>query len=176
MKMYIANCTNQVREFTYRIPEYREYRKQRIEIGAQIQISGDLTENVIDYIVSQNIKYGLVRVDEVDRTKNFIGVCWDTKPIPVSRIKYAIEANQQILVQRGVEQRKEAALMVHDILEQQPGGKNLTNIDFQIDEEDSKDTQHEMEHSEFSEAIRVTRKEEPSAPPVREGRIRGKVK
>jgi len=123
MKMFIANTTHQRHSFEYRMLEQNGVRRQMVEIGGQTQISGDLTQRDIDYIVKQHEHYGLVKVDEVDRTKPYIGLCYSIdKPIAVNAIRVALAHNNDVLVERGKELRKEAALAVESNVEQQAPG------------------------------------------------------
>jgi hypothetical protein len=135
MKMFIANCTKQVVSFIYRLPEVSASRQQQIEIGGQIQISGDLTKIEVDAIIEQHTKYGLVAADELDRSKPFIGLCYSIdKPVRVGKVEQAIEHNDKVLEQRGAQTRKESALAVASQVEQNsPGG--LTALEMTVEQE-----------------------------------------
>jgi hypothetical protein len=120
VKLYIANTTQQSMDLWYRTLEQRALRMQRIEIGSQIAISGELSTPDIEYIVQQHRPYGLVCVDEIDRTKPFIGMCYSIDaPIQIDKIQRALEHNEKVLVERGRQIRTEAAVSLHQNLEQQ---------------------------------------------------------
>ena len=161
MKLYIANCTNQAQDFNYRLPEANSVRRQRIEIGQQIQISGDLAQTDIDAIIAQHAMYGLVRADEVDRTKPFIGLCYNIdKPVTLTKIQSAFSHNQDVLTKLGHEIRKEAAVAASAHIESiNEGGQRLTNLVMDI-EEDTKDG------GGMKESVRVTRRPIEGPPPV----------
>jgi len=159
MKMYIANCTNQVQDFMYRIPENTKLMKQIISIGGQIQIPGELSTTDIDSIVAQHSKYGFVRVDEIDRTKPFFGLCYSVdKKVDMDKVRRAIVHNQEVLVERGKELRKEAAVAVNNAVEEQTGG--LNSLEMSIEEIDK-----EGKDSEINEKIRVDRSADPDTNP-----------
>lgn len=139
MKMYVANCTNQVQAFLYRAPGTKSNRNQPIDIGRQVQISGDLNTKDIEAIVEQHSKYGMVAVDEIDRTKAFVGVCYSIdKPVPIEKIKRAAEHNKGVLIEAGRENRKLAAVAVNNEVEKQAPGA-LNSLELSIEEQESKD-------------------------------------
>jgi len=134
MKMYIANCTPQVQDFHYRLPENAKLLKQTIPLGQQIQIPGDLTQFDIDAIIEQHSRYGMVRVGEIDRTKAFIGVCYDIdRKVDMDRVRNAIEHNYEVLEERGKIIRQEAAVAVNNSIEEQTGG-GLNALEARIEE------------------------------------------
>jgi hypothetical protein len=162
--MYIANCTQQVQDFIYRLPETPGPRSQRIDIGSQVQISGDLSTPDIDAIVRQHATYGLVSVDEVDRTKPFVGLCYSVdKPVPVAKIKSAIAHNYDVMVERGKELRKEAAVATESSLVERGAGPAALEMSVVEETKDGSDPT-------FNEGLRVTRNEAPSEPPRRGNR------
>lgn len=155
-KLFVANTTFQNVDFQYRLRESLKIYQQMIPIGGQIQISGDLSTPDIDYVVHQHAMYGMVRVDEIDRTKPFIGLCYDVdRRIDVEKMRRALAHNQEVLADRGKTIRQEAAMAVESAVEGQNVG--LTGVEFTIEEEakDGKD-------KEVSETIRVDR----HAPPM----------
>lgn len=119
MDLYVANCTRQVHHFQYRMPESNKLLEQHIPIGGQIRVaSGDLNSPAIDGIIAQHAPYGLVRVDDIIRGKSFHGLCYSIgKPIRADRIRGLMDQNNGVLVERGKELRKEAAVAANDILE-----------------------------------------------------------
>ena len=116
MKLYIANCSKlHDHLFIYRILEGRDPVRQFIEKGGQTQISGDHTREGIDYIVSQHRKYGLVSVDDIDRTKPFVGLAYSVdRPISAAKLQTAIVHNDAVLIERGRQNRQEAALTINE--------------------------------------------------------------
>lgn len=161
MKLYIANCTHQNQVVFYRVPENPSPRQQHIEIGHQIQISGDLNPIQIESIINQLRPYGMVAVDEIDRTKPFIGMCYAVdKSIKVDFILRAHEHNSKVLTEMGQKYRQEAAVATNNAVEQNlKGNLKLNALDIEVIEEPRKDGTG----SDFSETVRVSRDADPSA-------------
>jgi len=111
MKMFVANCTKQARDFTYRLPD-KGSRMQRIEIGQQIQVAGDLSKPEVDSIIDHYSLYGMKSVEEARKSKGaFTGLCYSLdKPVAIENMQIVLQLNDQVLVQRGQQQRKEAAV------------------------------------------------------------------
>ena len=171
MKLYIANCTQQAQDFVYRTPEMPSARTQRIEIGSQTQISGDLSTPQIDAIIEQHRKYGLVRVEEIDRTKPFIGIRASIdKPVPIDKIREAVHHNNEVLQERGRQIRQEAAVVVNNSWEEQTGNQ-LSKLEMSFVEEDKPGRP-----AEISDGVRVTRIDQPfgDAPPTRQAKPSGR--
>ena len=129
--MFVANCTQQIQHFAYRLPEGKRAYTQEIAIGGQIRVAGrgngELTPIDIESIIQQHAKYGFTSVDEIDRTRPFVGMCFSLdKPVRVNKIEHAIEHNQSVLIKRGEEIRENAAVGVHNKIAQDiPGLKGL---------------------------------------------------
>jgi hypothetical protein len=168
MRLYIANCTQQVQTFMYRTPEESGamsggMRVQHIEIGAQIPITGDLNKIQIDSIVAQHSKYGLISVDEVDRNKAFAGLCYSIdKPVPISKLLYVMQNNKKLMDERGRKTRLEAAIAVNQQVENNMADQ-LKKLEIEVKEEKSGSG---PEHEPVNEALRVTRSEDPT--PIKE--------
>ena len=155
MKMWVANTTKQSHDFIYRLPETPAPRMQQIAIGSQIQISGrsggELDSSEIDSIIAQHRKYGLIAVDEVDRSKPFIGLVYSTdRPVPIEKLRRALIHNDEVLVERGVETRKEAAIAVNNAIDEQSQG--LKAVELSVVEATSGNG---PEHKPISEGVRV---------------------
>src|ERR1017187_2730896 len=123
-KLYIANCTKQIQDFWYRVPgcdgsgKAFSPRMQKIPEGGQILISGDLQPEEIDFIVGENVRYGLINVDDVDRAKPFVGMCYSiNKPVAVPKIEKLFVHNQEILEDRAETNLKATALANNQLLE-----------------------------------------------------------
>lgn len=148
MKLYIANAKAQTESFTYRIPtpvgeRTRGARVQIIPAGQQVEISGDLSRVEIDAIISQHAKYGLVAADELDRNRDFAGLCYSVdKPVTSSRIQRLMGTNILHLEEKGREQRALAAVATNGRLEDDlkesrvPG--QLTNLEYEVVEQRSR--------------------------------------
>ncbi|MBV8060474.1 MAG: hypothetical protein JO253_02970 [Alphaproteobacteria bacterium] len=138
-KLYVANCTKQDHHFLFRVPEINRESPfhMKIGVGKCEQIYKEDSTDVLDAIIRQHTDYGLVRVDEVDRTKEFIGMCYQIdKPINVDAIVRAINHNDEVLAQRGVELRKETAVAISEqaAREAREVGGALTSMEVSIEE------------------------------------------
>jgi hypothetical protein len=163
MKLFIANMTQQVQDFCYRVPESTGLRTQRIDVGQQIQISGDLSTPQIEEIVNQHARYGMVHIDEIDRHKPYIGLVFSTdRPVTVNRMSYGIQHNRMVLVERGKEIRQETAVALHQKIEQNPpeGMGNLKAVHVTTIEEESKSNPNPT----FAEEVHVDPKTPPTKP------------
>lgn len=135
MQLFIGNATRQVFDFVYRVPEYTGIRSQKIPIGAQVAISGELQRDDVDYIIKQHLVYGLISVDAIKDTKAFCGICYSVdKPISVQGLTILMDHNQRALVERGKQIRQESAVAASGIMETslEEAGRPETLTDFQV--------------------------------------------
>jgi len=138
MKLYIANTTKQDHDFVYRVPEIDRMFHQPVPSGQQVLVYKEMSTSDVDAIIKQHAQYGLTRVDEIDRRKPFIGMCYSIdKQIPVSKIMYAAEHNDDVLAEQGLEGRKEAAAALSDKLNRESGG-SLVDLEVQVIEDKKK--------------------------------------
>lgn len=122
-KLYIANCTKYVQDFLFRIPENPQLYQKVIPIGSQALIYKDAPLDVLEHIVDQHMQYGIVPLNEIDRTKGFFGLCYSfDKPIDVERIMSAVAHNEEELVKKGYEQRKQAAAALSNVIDNNMDG------------------------------------------------------
>lgn len=162
-KMFVANCTRQVQDFSYYLPESRAPRVQPIPVGGQIRISGELTPMDVEAIVKQHAKYGLVSAAEINRTKVFIGLCFSLdKPVPIDTMRQVLTSNVVVLRERGRIIREEAAVAVNNALSEE--NPSLTSLEMSV-VEDRKDGGT----PEVAEGVRVAH-EAPGSTPPPEGR------
>src|SRR5580693_8988284 len=98
MQMFVANGTHQNIDFQYRLPDFKNYRRQMIPIGGQIKLSGELDQKQIDIIAQFHVKYGMVRVTELDQFKGyFIPYMYSIdKPIPAEKIVELVVSNREV--------------------------------------------------------------------------------
>jgi hypothetical protein len=160
MQMFVANGTHQNIDFQYRLPDFKNYRRQMIPIGGQIKLSGELDQKQIDIIAQFHIKYGMVRVTELDQFKGyFIPYMYSIdKPIPAEKIVELVVSNREVSKKTGERLRAEAAIAVNAQIEENAGEK-LTSFEMEITEKPTKDRDPEI-----SEKITITRSRERGAP------------
>jgi hypothetical protein len=173
-KLYIANTTQQVQDFQARIPEISQIVRVVVPIGGQVPIPMELNPLQIEAIVEQHSRYGLVAVSEIDRTKDFIGLCFQVdKPINVERVKYAAVHNFEVLEKRGDQIRKEAAVSVSNAVEEQTkqiGSLDLKAMEFSVEEVESSSRAKELE----LQTVRVDRNANPDGTPKAGSTPRGR--
>ncbi len=126
--MYVANCTKQVRDFHYRVPE-SGVRMQKIEIGRQIEIAGDLSQPDVDAIIAQHAVYGMKSVEDARKVRGkFTGLCYSIgKPVSIESMQIVLTKNDDVLTERGQQLRTEAAVATSAAITQggQQGLKSL---------------------------------------------------
>jgi hypothetical protein len=119
MQINIANTTKQNVHFHYRLPEHARLYDVKVPVGGQEFVHRrDLSSAEVDAIEIQ-LRNGLgaVRADEVDRTKAFIGICYNIdKPVKAEVIERAVAMNDDVLNERGYEQRLNSAVAMSSAL------------------------------------------------------------
>ncbi|EOC9629720.1 hypothetical protein [Enterobacter ludwigii] len=84
MKLFIANCSRQTHNFTYKLPERTQQYGQPLRAGEQIIIENNA--DVIHHIIDQHKPYGFLPADKMNKT--FSGICYSIdKEIDFSRFK-----------------------------------------------------------------------------------------
>lgn len=136
MKLYIANCTKQVQDFCYRVPEEPGLKRQTIPIGQQIPLSYDFTKMQIESVIAQHERYGMVHVSQIDLEKGFTGLCYDIdKRVSVESILAGLDHNQTVLIKRGQDIRRKNAISIsHEINNQLAESLLPQGIDAQLRE------------------------------------------
>lgn len=156
-KLYVANCTKHIQMFMYSVPEEKGMRTQRIEIGGQTLIYQDSSMDVISYIIGQHEPYGLIASNEVPRTKAFIGLCYGIdRPVDIERILTAAEQNDDVLVRRGQEIRRDTAAMFSNRLTEDVGDLERARVEFIEAPLDANNKASVSEGSRFKERITIT--------------------
>lgn len=167
-KMYVVNCTQQVQDFVYRVPESSGMRSQQIAIGGYVQLSGELNKIQIDVIVAQHARYGMVAEEEVDRTKAFIGLFYTIDRLPkLTKIYGAITHNVNVLQDRGKKNREEAAIFTSAAIENNVPNGALKQLEMSVVEE-RRNGREVTDEPSIAEGVRVDR--EHKGPPVPETR------
>jgi hypothetical protein len=121
--LYVANCTRQPHDFLYRVPGedmqlLRRIQIQRIEPGTQQRIHNECALPILEAIVDQHRKYGLIPVSEVPNVHDYVGLCFSfDRPVDFERLSYAVDHNLGVLQEQGVKQREEAAIAIDATIE-----------------------------------------------------------
>ncbi|WP_343743369.1 hypothetical protein [Herbaspirillum huttiense] len=140
-RLFIANTTKQNHEFHYWMPEQRKTIVKMIRAGSQEEIHPGAGREAHEYIVAQHVQFGLKPVNEIDRTKEFIGLCYQfDRPISSERMNETFEHNDEVLKQQAQERRKEAAIATESQLEEiaSQSHNGLRNFEVEIVEEAQK--------------------------------------
>lgn len=118
MQLIVANTTKQHVHFNYRLPENQRLFEVKVPIGGQERVhKADATSAEIDAIERQLRDFGAVRMDEVDRAKDFIGIAYSIdKAVKAEVIERAVAHNDDVLAERGYEQRKNSAVAISSML------------------------------------------------------------
>ena len=154
-KLYVANCTKHIQMFMYSVPEEKGMRTQRIEMGGQTLIYQDSSMDVISYIIGQHEQYGLVSSNEVPRTKAFIGLCYSLdRPVDIEKIMTAVEQNDDVLIKRGQEIRKDTAAMFSNRLTEDVGELERARVEF-LETPTDANNKAVAEGSRFKERITI---------------------
>ena len=119
MQIIVANTTKQVVHFHFRLPEHSRLFDVKIPIGGQERVyKADASTPEVDAIERQ-LREGLgaVRADEVDRTRTFIGITYSIdKAVKAEVIERAVAHNDDVLSDRGREQRVNSAVAISSML------------------------------------------------------------
>lgn len=135
MKIYIANASNQVQVFSYRVIGEKRMRTHEIPIGQQLGLPGDLNQKQIESIIEQHERYGLIDAAKVDQTKKFAGLCYNIdKPVPPPKIEKAQAKRDDTLTAQGEQTRKEAAVSAHNTIQESTQG-NLKALSMSVVED-----------------------------------------
>lgn len=159
MQLYIANCTRQVRQINFRLPEVSKNVQQTIPMLAQVRAgSPNLSRPDIDAIVEQLSRYGMVDIAKLgerkDPTQQIPYVCSVDKPVPASVITQVDKHNRGTLIMRGKRVREEAAIASSNFIEDNAPG-TLRTLETTVQEEDSGTMTHERGEEPVNVGLRV---------------------
>lgn len=129
--MHVANPTQQIHVFMYRVAENTNLIEHLIPPGGQVQLKarrGDLTSPDISAIVDQHAKYGLIAAADVGRTPGKIGLIYNLdRPVPFAKITEQILRNRGVMIEAGKRARQAAAVASSDNINDRLS--QLTNSD-----------------------------------------------
>ena len=141
MALYVANLTKQVFEFHYWVENTKRPVVTKIQPFSQQNIHPTGSRAEHDNIIEQHKMYGMIPVNSIDRTKGFIGQCYqfDT-PIPLDRLQTMVERNDDILYEQALERRKEAAASMDDVMKRtaQETDTNIGSLEIELQEVEQK--------------------------------------
>lgn len=139
-KLFIANGTNQIQDFHFRLPGAKQVQQQKIAIGGQELISGDLTEQQITAIVNHHGKYGMIPASEIGTPGAPAPYAFQVdKAFTSAQILTLVKRNHGELVEMGRKIRENAAVIVGNSLgkgiRESGTGVQFTGAEIEITEE-----------------------------------------
>lgn len=139
MKLYLANCTKQAQDFVWRprnLPPGAPPKKIRIDVGTQQLMPGDWLSQDVTHLLQQHARFGLVDAADIQRNRAFVGLCFSLdKPVNMREVMTALATNDAILVERGVELRRRAAVAAEGQLQQQAPAAGLRAVELTVVED-----------------------------------------
>ena len=151
-KLYVANPTHQVHQFTYRLPDTPRHLIQEIPIGGQVLVAGrELPVPVIDGILEQHRRFGLISSNEAQRAPTFSGLVYSVdKAVPLTVLYALIDKLKGLLADRGRQAQRAAAIAtneyIQDAMQQAniPGRMNELEVTLEEVSRDPRDTSPEV--------------------------------
>jgi hypothetical protein len=138
MKMFIGNATRQNFVFSYRMlgsevggrPGANIAKLLPIPYGHQDMIPMDLETPEVDYIIAQNRKYGFCSVEDAEKSKGiFVGFMYSLdKPITSAKFSFIMGKNMDILVKRGEQLQREAAIVIDQGIQRHLQEQGLASV------------------------------------------------
>lgn len=157
-KLYVYNCSQQIQEVHYTLPEVRGYRKYTIEMGRQTALNGELHGPELDVVIQQLERYGATEAGKIRDVKHYSGLIYSVdKPVNIDQIKHGTAHNKQVLVEEGKKIREQAAMAVNQDLENSTGAAPGV-LEMSVEEEKSGSLESDEEHAPVSEGVRVTKR------------------
>jgi hypothetical protein len=161
-ELYVANVTDKVHQFAYRAPERKGVVVQSIPPGQQILVAPygsntNLSQPVIDSILGQHDKYGLLPAENIDLADtSFYGICYSIdKPVKLAQMEKALAQNEKRLNMLGREMAEAAAVRVSNDWEE-GAGLELRGLEMSVTEMEPK-SGFRQDSKQFAEGVRVTR-------------------
>lgn len=153
MSLFISNTSKNYQEVNFRIPGNNRHFTVKISPGGQEEIYKDGTLDDHKMIIEQLKPYGLKSVEEIDRSKEFIGLCYQFgKAVPVDRQVEVFRHNDSVIMKEAQERRQEAAIAMDDALSRsaQETGARFNGLEVEIEEQQQKGVD-----TKINEAIQV---------------------
>jgi hypothetical protein len=119
-KLYVANPTNQTRDFHFNVPEVAGRKSISIPAGAQRQIPSpnvELDSVTIEQIVGYYTIYGMVREEETPHRGKMIPMVYSIdRPMKLASFQKFIDHNNFVMIAQGKESREAAAISISDMI------------------------------------------------------------
>jgi hypothetical protein len=110
-KLYLANCTKQIKQVNYRLPESRRVYETRLDPGACQALPTDMNPEQIEHFLRQHMPYGLRDEKTVKNVKEHVGLLYSIgKPVDMKRVAQVRERNDEVLTEQVDETLKQSLL------------------------------------------------------------------
>jgi hypothetical protein len=139
--LFIANTSKQHHDFYFRRPEAKQNTLIPIKAGQQVQVLKEVTSDVVDFVIAQHRKYGLMSAEEAARKhKGFTGLVYSVdKPAPAKLLLGTFENNDRVLKEVAKENLANQAgatmAKIQDNLQEQGIDANLRHMEVEITEQ-----------------------------------------
>lgn len=137
--LFIGNTTKQHHDFVFKMPETGRTISRKIQAGTQEVVFRDSTDAVVNAVIDQHKKYGLVSETEAKKAKHFIGLLYSTeKPIKLGSLELAFHHNQEILeaqAEKNLEHIGQAAKESLDAISRDGEGSGLPRLELEVVEQ-----------------------------------------
>lgn len=115
--LFVANTSSRHHEFLFRIPGNEQVRRVTINAGKQMEVIRGAQEEEVNAIIEQHKPYGLIHVSQVKKVSDFVGLMYQLdRPVDSGAMEIAVEKNNDVLIEKGHELRKEAAVAANATL------------------------------------------------------------
>lgn len=121
MNLFIANTSKSHHDFIFRRPENKQTTMMQIKAGQQVQVLKGVDKDVIDFVLDQHRKYGMISGDEAaKRHAGYTGLCYSVdKPVSEKQMRGSFENNDRVLKEVAVENFKTQAGATADSIQKQ---------------------------------------------------------
>lgn len=139
MKLFIANTNKQNEDFTYRLPEEKNFRVETIRAGTQTMVGGkELTQVEVATIIEQKTPYGLRDARQLSSLKDYVGLSFSLdRPVPLDSMIVLFEQNDERLNERAGLRLEKAMAAIADNAESlvRDAGLHLQNAEVEVVEQ-----------------------------------------
>ena len=124
--LFIANTSKSNHDFSFRRPEAQFPTVIHILAGTQVAAIKDGDSDMVDSVIDQHRRYGLLSAQEAAKSKRFVGLCYSIdKPVTFKDMKVVFEHNDKALEEQGREQVANVAAAVNENIDQRLEGAGI---------------------------------------------------
>jgi hypothetical protein len=141
MPLFIFNTSKNYQEINFRIPGNQRHFTVKIGPAQQESIYKEGTREDHEMIVEQLRTYGLRAASEIDRMKEYVGLCYQfDKAITPDRMVPVFAHNDEVIVREAQQRRQEAAVAMDEGLSRsaQETGVKFNGLELGLEEQERK--------------------------------------